>query len=300
LDYVVFGIGFGATILVLGLLLRDVGPRLRYRSSGDSAGVLPADLLVAKVSWTRYCHALGAVLAIGGTIFLLTTLVSIVLMLSDGAGGWVMAGALAVLLVTILSWTWAYFDRFGSYGILPERPAAPAVPEPVIVREEHPRQSHLEEHPEPSEEVPIYGPVLVSAGELDPSDPTASEHHDEPMPVKAGSPPSDLTDSPTDAADNDAHVRSLPRATPEERLAQMEEPLDHGSAAGDLESAPASGRPPSGRQLRAGTAAPATAPDVTIDEQDAGSKPEDATRTPEDGTDGSAQGGGAGSGREAR
>jgi hypothetical protein len=272
LDYVVFGIGFGATILVLGLLLRDVGPRLRYRRPGGSDGVLPADLLVAKVSWTRYCHALGAVLAIGGSIFLLTTLVSIVLMLSDGTGGWVMLGALAVLFLLVFYWTWAYFDRFGSYGILPERPASDAAPEPTVVGGEPPRQPALAAEPDSPGEALVYGPPLFSAGISDRSDVPMSERLDDPRPAVFGPMLDEVIDPSEAVAGAEDHARDVPLATPEERLAQMEEPLDHGSAAGDLETAPAGSRPASGRERRMGAAATAGDPEAPRHERDEGSR----------------------------
>ncbi len=131
MDYVVFGIGFGATILVLGLLVRDLGPHLRFRESADGDDVLHAEELVGKVAWTRFCVALGSVLAIAGALFVVATLVCMVLVLSDETGQWVMLGTLAAVLLVVLFWTWAYFDRFGSYGILPER--RPEAEEPELV-----------------------------------------------------------------------------------------------------------------------------------------------------------------------
>lgn len=121
LDYVVFGIGSGATLLVLGLVIRDFGPLVRHRASTDPDRVFHAEELVARVSWGRFCGALGAVLALGGTLILIATVICMYLMVADSTGGWVMAVSFLALMIVVAFWTWAFFDRFGSYGILPER-----------------------------------------------------------------------------------------------------------------------------------------------------------------------------------
>lgn len=196
MDYVVFGIGFGATILVMGLLLRDLGPRLRYRNQeGDD--VLPADKLVARISWDRFCRALGAVLAISGSLFIVATSVCILLMVSDNTGGWVMVSALGVFFLLMLYWTWAFFDRFGSYGILPERPAA--------------EETSLRSSPDPQ----------VAADDAD----AVSDD----MVTIIGPVPEELENRDDQAGEED-----IP--TPEERIERMETPTQHGSAAGDLDT----------------------------------------------------------------
>lgn len=251
MDYVVFGIGFGATILVLGLLLRDFGPRLRFRTARDGADVLSVEELVGKVSWTRFCTALGSVLALAGAVFLLITLVAMILVVSDDTGLWVMSTAYALLLVIMAYWTWAYFHRFGSYGILPERAEAEA------------DASHNEDEEE-AEEDSYAGPPLpwadddtsdadveVDADQID--EPVAD--HAEPMPEAGevasghvGDERDDVTGEELAGAqegEGETEPAPSPRLeTPEERLAHTESPIDHGSAEGDLDLAASGPRRP--------------------------------------------------------
>lgn len=231
LDYVVFGIGFGATILVLGLLLRDFGPKLRFRRSHDGGEVLGAEELVAKVSWTRFCTALGTVLALAGAAFLLITLVAMILVVSDDTGLWIMAGAYGVLIVVMAYWTWAYFHRFGSYGILPER----AEPEPAFTK---PRSR--------AETAKPAGPAATPGDDQDEPEPEELE------PVAGDDETDDEIGDVDDdeATPDDTEPEPEPRMqTPEERLARAESPIDHGSAEGDLDLA-------SSRPRRPGTFGP--------------------------------------------
>ena len=253
MDYVVFGIGFGATILVLGLLVRDIGPRIRYRTPANEGGVFHAEELVARVSWGRFCSALGAVLALGGLLFLVTTVVCMVLRLSDETGGWVMLGALAFLLVMMAYWTWAFFDRFGSYGILPEREEAPEQEEPAPHGPERPA---LDEH-DVEGEAPstVAGANVSEPAEFETDEVTAAEEEV----ATAGSTGEEPHESPApgddepDSGEAGAEVEETeepPLETPEERLAQMETPIDHGSAEGDLDIAAGGPRRPAPRSRR--------------------------------------------------
>lgn len=262
LDYVVFGIGFGATILVLGLLVRDIGPRLRYRKPSGEDGVFHAEELVAKVSWGRFCSALGAVLAILGMLFLLTTVVCMVLRLSDETGGWVMLGALAILVLLIAYWTWAFFDRFGSYGILPERQEEPE-PAPLVQR-----PTLSERRPVPRN-APSAGndraasaegapdreaaETAVTESSADGDTPDADIATEETAPTsepETSSSHGEGEDTPREPESGDDEADSSPLETPEERLAHLETPLDHGSAEGDLDIAAGGPRRPVPRPPR--------------------------------------------------
>jgi len=173
LDYVVFGIGFGATILVLGLLLRDFGPRLRHRAPRDGGAVLSAEQLVARVSWARFCGALGSVLALAGAVFLIVTLVSMLLVVSDDTGLWVMAVAYGLLIALMAYWTWAYFHRFGSYGILPERVEKPE-PAPVVAKARRPEPTRPQVYAGPP------APAGVTSARGEGTKPAAAEAVSEP------------------------------------------------------------------------------------------------------------------------
>lgn len=290
MDYVVFGIGFGATILVIGLLIRDLGPRLRYRAPADGSEVLHAEALVAKVAWTRFSIALGSVLALAGALFLIVTFVCMALMLSDSTGGWVMLGTLAMLLVLVAFWTWAFFDRFGSYGILPERPVAeperepepvrpvareatvigPPLPDEMLAAESSPAEvddgseaGGDEVAPTPEERVEDEAdeagerlaaadtePLVITddAGEPDGAAPDAADAT-VPAPPAEDRARNGQETAPVDVA-APGNATATPDAeperarTPEEVLAAVDDPIEHGSAEGDLDIAnPARPRP---------------------------------------------------------
>lgn len=228
LDYVVFGIGFGATLLVLGLLIRDFGTRLRFRSPTGADGVLHAEELVARVSWSRFCGALGTVWATAGLAFIVITVVCMLFMVSDARAGWVMGISFLLLLVAMAFWTWAFFDRFGSYGILPERDVVDE--RPVVERAPAEAPEVVKDHD---------GHGVVASDDTS----IAPEH------VTTGSLTSSDNESVTDERLDDTspeatatETPSLP--TPEERMAAATSPMDHESHEADLDTlAPASSRP---------------------------------------------------------
>lgn len=172
-------------------------------------------------------------LAIAGAIFLIATLVCILLMVSDGTGGWVMLGTLAVILLLLLYWTWAFFDRFGSYGILPER-------DEVI--EEAPAQAIATVRPAASPTGPNPSTAGANATKPAPRQETA-------VPV-GPPPPPDVSDEP-EASEDTGTTEETPGEerleTPGERLAHAETPLEHGSAEADLDIAASTSQRPSSR-----------------------------------------------------
>lgn len=227
MDYVVFGIGFGATLLVLGLLVRDLGPHVRFRRPTHPDGVFHAEELVARVSWSRFCGALGTVLAIAGIIFILITSICMALMASDDTAGAIMLGSLTLLCVLMALWTWAFFDRFGSYGILPEREDAPAPPDTASPDSASTgsRQSAQQDSGPATDTVP-------DQEEATTLDTTSSKT----SPDKEADDSADTSDtSPTDHStpDNEPNQRVLP--TPEERMESSSAPIDHESLEAELD-----------------------------------------------------------------
>lgn len=128
MDFVIFGVGTGAALVLIGWLGRDLGPRLRHRAPRPDDEVLGVEELVARVSWARFCGSAGAALALCGALLLLVTFATLVLRLSDDAGTTTMLATFAVVLVAMAVWSWAYVRRFGVYGVLaPRRPRAQPV-----------------------------------------------------------------------------------------------------------------------------------------------------------------------------
>jgi hypothetical protein len=158
-DYVVFGIGFGATLVLLGWALRTFGPGLRYRPPDGADAVLSGADLLGKLSWTRFVSALGAVVATGGTAMLIGTVITILMTPRDRVGTIVVLSCFLLILIVACIWAWMYIGRYGTHGILPER-TAPAAPLRT------PREAGAEVQPRRSGEPvaaaqPVQGPPVV-------------------------------------------------------------------------------------------------------------------------------------------
>lgn len=250
LDYVVFGIGFGATLLVLGLLIRDFGTRLRFRSPTGADGVFHAEELVARVSWSRFCGALGTVWATAGLAFVVITVIGMLFRISDASAGWVMGVSFVVLLVAIAFWTWAFFDRFGSYGILPERD--------VVVERGAIERVPISPKDEAAEETRDHDPPVIAVSGNSTVAPLKSE-------TDWIAPGDDAVNDPTDGP-------SLP--TPEERMAAATSPIDHESHEADLDQTVQVGGRPGRRSFR--PAPPTGVPGRDDDVDMKGSSPSDA------------------------
>ena len=125
MDYVVFGTGYGATLMLLGWALRTFGPGARYKDPDDGA-VMAADAILARISWRRFAAALGAVIVTAGASFILVTVALILINPGDGAGALVALICLVLILLAVAIWTWLYVGRYGTHGILPERREEPA------------------------------------------------------------------------------------------------------------------------------------------------------------------------------
>lgn len=94
MDFVVAGFGFGAAIILLGFVIRDLGPLFRRaRLAEPAAG--------RRIEWKRLCHEVGASLIGGGLALCLTTLVPLLLGASDAAGGRIVLVASGLLAAVI-------------------------------------------------------------------------------------------------------------------------------------------------------------------------------------------------------
>jgi hypothetical protein len=169
-DYVVFGIGMGASLVLAGIIGRTLGPSVRYRTSRANGEVLKAEELVARVAWARFCSSLGAALAIGGFFLLIVTAIAMALRLDDTLATVIVGLALFAVIVLMALWTWAFVNRFGLYGIVAERPRKvkqPSEPRPEkAARETHrPRfgREKKQKEPEPIPDSPIPSIELSTA-----------------------------------------------------------------------------------------------------------------------------------------
>jgi len=124
LDYIIFGIGSGATLVLIGWLLRDWGPRLRDRApSGED--VLSASEMVVRMAWARFCTTCGMAMVLCGIPVLIVTAVAALLSAGDDRGALAVLIAFAVAILLMLIWTGLYLRQFGSMGVYRPRPAKP-------------------------------------------------------------------------------------------------------------------------------------------------------------------------------
>lgn len=120
MDYVVFGTGYGATLMLLGWALRTFGPGLRHSSSnGDH--VESGDRMLAKLSWSRYATGLGTLITTAGAVLILVTFVTMLINPGDDWGGMVAWISFGLILLAIAFWNWIYVGRYGVHGVVPER-----------------------------------------------------------------------------------------------------------------------------------------------------------------------------------
>lgn len=122
-DYFVFGIGFGASLVLVGWALRQFGPGLRFRKADSGRNVLSAEEMLIRHDWARFCISLGGLLSIAGAIVLLTTIVTLLIRPSDRAGS-IVAGALFVLVLAgVAAWIGLFLSQHQGLGFRRQAPA---------------------------------------------------------------------------------------------------------------------------------------------------------------------------------
>ena len=135
MDYIIFGIGSGATLVLVGWLLRDWGPRLRDRVAADET-VLSASEMVMRMAWARFCATCGMSLVLCGIPILMVTAVAAFMSASDDRGALAVLIAYALAVFLMLVWTALYLRQFGSLGvhrpgIKVEKPKKAKAPKPA-------------------------------------------------------------------------------------------------------------------------------------------------------------------------
>lgn len=114
MDYVLFGMGYGASLMLLGWALRTFGPQLKYKQPPKEEN---AEYLVEQRFWVRFIQGLGGVIAIGGTAMVLLTFVVVLINPTDTSGRNVSIGIWAVIMISVLVWCWFYISKYGLAGI---------------------------------------------------------------------------------------------------------------------------------------------------------------------------------------
>ena len=150
-DYFVFGIGFGASLVLVGWALRQFGPGLRFRKTDSGRDVLSAEEMLIRHDWARFCISLGGLLSIAGAVVLLTTIVTLLIRPSDRAGS-IVAGALFVLVLAgVAAWIGLFLSQHQGLGFRREAAAQMSTgqrPSRAFARqEEFDTEEELDEEP---------------------------------------------------------------------------------------------------------------------------------------------------------
>lgn len=114
MDYVLFGMGYGASLMLLGWALRTFGPQLKYSRPPLEEDV---DLKVEQRFWTRFIQGLGGVVAIAGTTMVLMTFVVVLVNPDDETGGMIAMAIWAFILVALVLWCVMYVRHYGLTGV---------------------------------------------------------------------------------------------------------------------------------------------------------------------------------------
>lgn len=117
MDYVVYGTGYGATLMLLGYAFRTWGPNWRYRDE-DERAYAGGELRTARSAWSRFTNGLGAVVSTCGMVLILFTFALMLANPGDGVSEMVSLVLSGLLLIAVAVWAWMYFDRFGVFGVV--------------------------------------------------------------------------------------------------------------------------------------------------------------------------------------
>lgn len=114
MDYVLFGMGYGASLMLLGWALRTFGPQLKYSRPPLDDDV---DLKVEQRFWARFIQGLGGAIAIAGTTIVLMTFVVVLVNPDDSTGAQIAMAIWAFILVAMLLWCVMYVKHYGLTGV---------------------------------------------------------------------------------------------------------------------------------------------------------------------------------------
>ncbi len=150
MDYVVYGTGYGATLMLLGYAVRTWGPGWRFRE-GEEGAYDRREYATARASWTRFTAGLGAVIATGGAALVLATFLLMLLDPGNSIGNIVALVVTGLMLIGVAVWSWLYVEKFGSWGVL-SLPNALSSYQPLRYDSGAPRADRPEEAREPAED----------------------------------------------------------------------------------------------------------------------------------------------------
>ncbi len=134
MDYIIFGMGTGASLVLVGWLLRELGPRIRDRAPAEGT-VLSGGELVMRMAWARFCGTCGMALLLCGLLTLLVAGILTLLSPSDDLGATIILAVFGLVVLLMLTWTALYLRQFGTQGII-RRKARDEIPAGPVDEEE--------------------------------------------------------------------------------------------------------------------------------------------------------------------
>lgn len=235
MDYVLFGMGYGATLMLLGWALRTFGPERKY-SQIDPENT---DQRVAQRCWTRFVQGLGGVIAIAGTAMVLITFVVMLINPDDETGSFMALVVWGFLLLSLLIWFWLYLSRFGLTGIWSRTEGYGLGSGSAATLRRSPSPQHAEIAPKPRVHnvAPTIDPVVEPLLDEPPAQTEEIAAVSDDMLVD-----DPLTDSP---ADEPSFAETTPETVPDD-----EPEYDFGDAADTTVPADIGGRAEAIRRLR--------------------------------------------------
>lgn len=114
MDFVIFGLGYGASLMLLGWALRFFGPSLRYRYDEQTATDEQYDV---QRRWVQFTEGLGAVVAVIGIIVVLVTVILLLMDANNDVGNATTLSLAGLGIVATLVWAWLFNSRFGLDGV---------------------------------------------------------------------------------------------------------------------------------------------------------------------------------------
>ncbi len=164
MDYIIFGIGSSATLVLTGWLLRDWGPRLRDRKPAEDE-ILSASALVTRMAWARFCATCGMAILLCGVLVMLVTLGAAFFAPSDRAATIAVISMFGLAALLMLLWTGLYLRQFGAAGVIRQREKKAPVPEPVAVQAPQPAEDAIESGTGPAETpLPSFAETAAARG----------------------------------------------------------------------------------------------------------------------------------------
>ncbi len=115
-DYFVFGIGFGASLVLAGWALRQYGPGLRFRQADSGKNVLSAEEMLVRHDWARFCISLGGLLSIAGGLLLASTVITLLIRPSDRTGAIVAIVLFGLVLLGVAIWIGVFLSQHQKLG----------------------------------------------------------------------------------------------------------------------------------------------------------------------------------------